>query len=149
MYKLRLSFTTRMRLRSIFVLPSLKIQNLQKRLQKQFISYVAVVGDDKKSSWYILSVVLLVTYLSYYVIYYGQRDIIHKNDLRKELNLTNMGRKCSILDSNKVYKDIDLFMDYNQDKNMKRIIENGNLFIIEKTDISSWSGMNDHRVKLA
>ena len=60
-----------------------------------------------------------------------------------------MGRKCSILHSNKVYKDIDLFMDYNQDKNMKRIIENGNLFIIEKTDISSWSGMNDHRVKLA
>ena len=48
-----------------------------------------------------------------------------------------MRRKCSILDSNKVYKDIDLFMDYNQDKNMKRIIENGNLFIIEKTDISS------------
>ena len=60
-----------------------------------------------------------------------------------------MRRKCSILDSNKVYKDIDLFMDYNQDKNMKRIIENGNLFIIEKTDISSWSAMNDHRVKLA
>ena len=60
-----------------------------------------------------------------------------------------MRRKCSILDSNKVYKDIDLFMDYNQDKNMKRIIENGNLFIIEKTDISSWSRMNDHRVKLA
>ena len=48
-----------------------------------------------------------------------------------------MRRKCSILDSNKVYKDIDLFMDNNQDKNMKRIIENGNLFIIEKTDISS------------
>ena len=48
-----------------------------------------------------------------------------------------MRRKCSILDSNKVYKDIDLFMDYNQDKNIKRIIENGNLFIIEKTDISS------------
>ena len=48
-----------------------------------------------------------------------------------------MRRKCNILNSNKVYKDIDLFMDYNQDKNMKRIIENGNLFIIEKTDISS------------
>ena len=60
-----------------------------------------------------------------------------------------MRRKCSILYSNKVYKDIDLFMDYKQDKNMKRIIENGNLFIIEKTDIISWSGMNDHRVKLA